>query len=63
MDDKQFEQWSTGFIALLVLSLIIYTIKRMTNTLINISFVEIWGLLVILLNIISGLLILQKKEE
>lgn len=63
MDNKQFEQWSTGFIALLVLSLIIYTIKRMTNTLINISFVEIWGLLVILLNIISGLLILQKNEE
>lgn len=63
MDDRQFEQWSTGFIAVLVLALIICTIKRMTNTLINISFVEIWGSLVILLNIISGLLILQKKEE
>jgi|AACY02.14.fsa_nt_gi hypothetical protein len=63
MDDRQFEQWSTGFIALLVLTLIIYTIKRMTNTFVNISFVEIWGSLVILLNIVSGLLILQKKEE
>ena len=63
MDNRQFEQWSTGFIALLVLTLIIYTIKRMTNTFINISFVEIWGSLVILLNIISGLLILQKNEE
>lgn len=63
MDDRQFEQWSTGFIALLVLTLIIYTIKRMTNTFVNISFVEIWGSLVILLNIVSGLLILQKNEE
>ena len=63
MDNKQFEQWSTGFIALLVLTLIIYTIKRMTNTFVNISFVEIWGSLVILLNIVSGLLILQKNEE
>lgn len=63
MDDRQFEQWSTGFLALLVLTLIIYTIKRMTNTFVNISFVEIWGSLVILLNIVSGLLILQKKEE
>jgi hypothetical protein len=63
MKESKFISWLSGFVIIFLVCLSLYTIKRFLNIFNGISFIEIWGSAVIVINILSGLYLPKNVEK
>lgn len=63
MKESKFFSWLSGFVIIFLVCLGMYTLKRFLNIFNGISFIEIWGSAVIIINMLSGLYLPKNVEE